>query len=378
MKRILFLVSTTEAGGAEVVFQNVMKYADRTKIEPFAVSLGLGQGDFPQQLIQMGVPVAVRPWRRLRNLGATLKTIRWLADFLRRNEIDGVISNGAHPHIYGSIAAWLAGKKALWYLMIIPRKPLWKNPVVEQIGLLLPSASYPAASEACRKALVALFPKREKTSQVVYHGYDPEMFKSLQPDPSFRQEFRLPQDASIVALPARLQRWKGQESFIRAIPLVLARFPNAHFLVVGGSLFGLEHDFKGFLERLAGDLGVGAHVHFTGHRQDVHRILAASDVFVHASIHPEPGANALIEAMAMGKAIVATNIGCVPELLGESEAGFLIPPEDPPAMAQAIGRFLADAALRRRLGEAAQRRAQERFSAPVMTRKIEDILEIFT
>jgi len=373
-RRVLFLVSTTEMGGAEVVIHNIVKYLDRASLEPVVANLGFGRGDFLRRLSKLGVRVHVTRPYRLRNFLGSLKNLAWLADVMRRENIETIVTNGPHPHVYGALAAWLTGRRAIWYVMMIPRRPLRLNGPIEKLALLLPTSHYMMASEACRDAFLRLFPDRDKRVSVVHHGYDPELFRPDISGNCIRQEFSIPHHIPMVAMIARLQRWKGQDYFIRSVQYVLKVFPQVKFVIVGGSVFGLEPEYVKYLVELTNQLNIHEHVLVTGQRSDVAEFLAASEVVVHGSVEPEPGGNTVIEAMAMGKPVVATAIGCAQELIGKDAAGILVPPKDPRAMGEAIVTLLKDKERAAALGHEGRKRATQQFSAPAMTRKVEKII----
>ena len=136
-------------------------------------------------------------------------------------------------------------------------------------------------------------------------------------------------------------------------------------------LFVGEGALRSELERRVGELGLTRHVDMPGASDRVPDLLAAADVFVLPS-HLEGMSNAILEAMASGLPVVAKAVGGNPELVVDGETGLLCRPGDPESMAAAIGRLLQDASLRRRMGEAARKRAVETFSIDAMLRNYAD------
>lgn len=177
-------------------------------------------------------------------------------------------------------------------------------------------------------------------------------------------------DFGIVAGPVivsvgQLAPVKGHRRLIEAFAAVSATGPRAHLALVGG---GPE---EGRLRALAEAAGLADRVIFLGHRQDPLRFIAAADVFVQPSLS-EGMSNALMEAMSLGRCIVATRVGAAPDLL-EDGVQALLPPPAAADLAAAINRALADPALRARLGEAARKRA-ESFSVDRITSQLDAIL----
>lgn len=169
---------------------------------------------------------------------------------------------------------------------------------------------------------------------------------------------RLVPEGPVVGTVARLVPVKGLQHLIAAAPETLRRCPQARFLLVG------DGEMRPALEEQARALGLGDRITFTGFREDVPSLLAGMDVFVLPSLNEGMG-RVLVMAMALGKPIVATRVGGIPELLGDGEAGLLVPPGDPAALAEAISALLQDPSRAQALGEAGRRRAP-RYSAEAM------------
>lgn len=176
---------------------------------------------------------------------------------------------------------------------------------------------------------------------------------------AFRRELGLAPDALLVGNIAHLSSEKGQRDLVDAIPAVLAVHPEARFVLVG------EGALRGELERRARELGLGERLAFTGFRDDVDVILDALDVFVMSS-HAEGLGTAVADALAARRAVVATRVGGIPDIVEDGVEGLLVPPRDPAALAAAIGRLLDDPELRRRLGEAGRAKVERSFSVDAM------------
>jgi glycosyltransferase involved in cell wall biosynthesis len=168
----------------------------------------------------------------------------------------------------------------------------------------------------------------------------------------------------------RLAPWKGQDVFIRAFA---AAFPDGseEAWVVGGSLFG-EQDYERSLVELVKSLGMGERVHLLGFRDDALQLVADSDVAVHASITPEPFGLVVIEAMALGTPVVASDAGGPSETITHGVDGILVPAGDISALAKALQLLAADPALRDKLARSA-RRAAASYSPTLIARALESV-----
>jgi len=169
----------------------------------------------------------------------------------------------------------------------------------------------------------------------------------------------------------RLQRWKGAHVFLEAAALAHRAVPSARFLVVGGTLFGLETTVGDDLRHQAAALGIGGCVEFTGHVADARPFLARADVVVHSAVRPEPFGLVVLEAMLAGRPVVASAAGGPLELIEDGATGLLTPPGDAAALADALVGLFRDPAGREAMGRAARARAVERHSADAMTRRFE-------
>jgi glycosyltransferase involved in cell wall biosynthesis len=159
---------------------------------------------------------------------------------------------------------------------------------------------------------------------------------------------------------------KGHEFLIRAVPAVLAVHPQARFVLAGGG------ESRTAMMGLADRLGVGASVTFPGEIADALELMRASDLVVIPSIS-EGLPISLVEAMALGRSVVTTGVGGIPEVVEDGVSARVVPPRDPAALAAAMLELLGDDVLARQLGAQAQRVAAERFSAARMVRRTQEL-----
>jgi glycosyltransferase involved in cell wall biosynthesis len=292
--------------------------------------------------------------------------VRALADLVREQGIDLVHSAMAWGHALGGRAAAKAGRPAVWY----QHNRASRGSVVEVVAALVRARRILANSEFTAAQQHRVNPRRTPIT-VVHYG------TTLPAEPREARRARgraalgLAEGDFAVGIAARLQHWKGQDVVLRAGASLLRARENARLLVIGGSLFDLEPEYATELERLADSLGIADRVAFTGFRDDVPDCLAALDVVVHASVHPEPFGLALIEAMAAGTALVAADAGAVREIVTPGTDGLLVPPGDHEALAVALLALYDDREMRWRLARAGEKTARKRFDAAVMTRRVE-------
>lgn len=180
-----------------------------------------------------------------------------------------------------------------------------------------------------------------------------------------RARLGLDDDAYVVVGVGRLVHVKGFDLLVGALPGVLAAVPTARVVLVGD---GPE---RGALEAQARALGVGSRLTLTGATDDVASLLAAADVCAAPSRNEGMG-RVLVEAMVLGIPVVGTAVGGIPAVIGDDEAGLVVPAADTPALAGALALLGRDVALRRKLGEAARERA-EMFSTTVADRRLVEL-----
>jgi len=182
--------------------------------------------------------------------------------------------------------------------------------------------------------------------------------------PRVRAGLGIPAAAKVVMMVSRLNPQKGVEHLLESAPAILARVPDAWFVIVGDVVMESkerEEAYARLLASRASELGVAERVIFTGLRRDIPSLLAASDMSVLPSLS-EGLPNSVIEAMAIGLPVVATEVGGIPELIRQGRSGLLVPPGDTAALAESVIAVLNNPFLSKRLGEAARLHIQTGFS----------------
>jgi glycosyltransferase involved in cell wall biosynthesis len=203
---------------------------------------------------------------------------------------------------------------------------------------------------------------------LIHNGVDLQRYDDQEPCCTLREEYNLPSEGPIVGVVARLEPEKGHPTLLQAWPTVVAAVPNATLLVVG------EGSRREALEVLARELGIADRVVFTGRRDDVPAVTAALDVAVLPSYREALGLT-ILEAMALSRPIVASNVGGIPEMVEDGVTGLLVPAHDAEALAAAILRLLRDHPLADTLGRAGHDLVHERFCIERMVAAVEQIYD---
>jgi glycosyltransferase involved in cell wall biosynthesis len=353
----LFVQSTTEIGGAETVLLNLFAASEPLRRRSLVASLGFGDGDVPERLRRMSVEVIDFPRARIRDPLATVRNVWALGALARAREVRIVVGNGAHPQVLSGPAARLAGARSVFFVHMIHHLPLWKNPLLDVLALRGPCDLLLANSKASLATLGRLRPA--VASRLLRLGTPIRDIPAAEARVA-RTQLGVGDEEILVGVFGRLQRWKGQDVFVEAAARLLPR-QRIRFVVVGGSVFGLEPEFLEALKQRIAAVGLGDRITFTGYRTDVPVLMAACDIVCHTSRSPEPFGMVIVEAMALGRPVIATRGGGPSEIIEPGESGILMDPENPEILAEAIRRLCDDPAERLRLGQNAAARVRSQF-----------------
>ena len=286
-----------------------------------------------------------------------------LVQHLRAGKFDVVHAFKETPCMYGCLAAAIAG---------VPVRLAGYRAQVAAPGLtrrLLKlvdraSAAWIPNSQAVAETLVEYLGVDRSRLHVVHNGIDATALKSSLTSAEARSRLGLPAGAPTVAMIAALRPEKNHAMFLRMADEVHHAIPNTQFLIVGDT--GRSDDAAhARLLGMAATSGVGNRIHFLGQRADMANVLAAIDVSVLTSDH-EGLSNALLESMAVGKAVVTTDYRGADALVTQGVDGFITPRGDASAMAECVKCLISDDELRARVGEQARRMVAERFSVDAM------------
>jgi glycosyltransferase involved in cell wall biosynthesis len=338
------------------------------------------EGPLVERLAQVGIVTTVLPMRqRTRTLSrdrvvpgpaavrAVIDTAFYvwlLRGWLRAHDFDVVHTNSLKAAVYGGLAGRLAGIPVVWHIRDRIAADYLPIPAVGFIRLL--SYLLPTAVVTNSKATSATLPRARRTLARVLVLGDAT---NIEPRQGVHvvynaADFGGPRSASSVhgdelaiGIVGRLAPWKGQDVFLRAFAQA---FPTGgHAVVVGSAMFG-EQAYERTLHDLVRTLGIEGRVEFVGFREDVAAELRKLDVFVHASVIPEPFGQVIIEAMSAGLPVIASGAGGPLEIITDEVDGMFHKPGDADDLASAMQRLAKDPDLRGRLGAAAQR-SVERF-----------------
>jgi len=276
----------------------------------------------------------------------TLPAARRLARVFREEQPDIIhVCNGFRGNMDAILAARMTGIPC-----IVHCKGFDKHSFIERLfapGVAAAICMTMAIERHCRSQGI-----RPPEYNVVYDGLDLEEFRPTRDRDDVREELGIAADARVVGVVGNIQPWKGQMVLLRAMVDVIKTHPDAVALIVGGA----HRSGRGYAEELRAFVArnrMENNVVFTGTRDDVGDVMNCMDVVAHTSVRGEPFGRVIIEGMCVGKPVVATRAGGVPEFVRDGENGLLVPPDDSAALAAVLRRLFDDEDLRRRLSAGA-------------------------
>lgn len=358
--RVLFLLTSMPVGGAETLLVNLVRRLDRRRFAPEIVCLKepgpLGE------MLAAEMPVH----SDLLACKYDLRILPRLMKLMRRPQADAVVTVGAGDKMFwGRIAAHLAGVPVVASAL---HSTGWPDGVGRLNRLLTGwTDAFIGVADAHADHLVQneRFPAAKVNT--IYNGVDCERFAS-QDASAIRQELNIPLDAPVVGILAALRPEKNHELFLAGAEEIRLAIPDAHFIIVGDGPKRAE------LEQLAAELSISDAVHFVGSRSDIPALLSACDVVALTS-HNEASPVSILEALACGKPVVASNVGSVRETVVDGETGRLFPAGNLAAYVGATVDLLNSPAERQRMGAEGRRRVEARWSLESMVRGYEQLIE---
>ncbi len=351
-------------GGAEKQLYLLASSLDATRFKPIVVQLNpCDSRPIPKETAG-GASVLSFPMKRFYGLRG-MSQIGKLSKLARQERVDII-----HTFFEKSeVAGWLVGRLSNAPIWVTSRRDLGfkRQSIYKRIFRL--------TSGSCDRCVANCLAVRDEVAReerlapekidVIYNGLDFENFEKRSNGKNLQAELGLAQDAPLVGMIANLNfEIKGHSHFIRAAKKITEKIPDAEFVLVGDGALREKY------EQMASDLGIRKNIHFLGKRGDVASILAALTVSVLCSTS-EGLSNVILESMAAGKPVIATDVGGNPEMVSDGVTGHLVPPADPEAMARAIISLLKNREKAGEMGAAARKVIQEKFTVKAMVEAYE-------
>ncbi len=286
-----------------------------------------------------------------------------LAGFLHRGRFDVVHTHLAYGNIIGACAARMAGSPVVSSLHSTGRAGTTRTrlrEMIETLSLRLFPQRIIAVGYKVEEANRDRFGR--KKMNIVQNAVMPGPELSAERRQALRRELAGDLEGPILITAARFVTPKAPHHMVSAFAQIAGRFPQAVLVMVGdGQLFPE-------IQAQVAELGLTKRIHLPGSRSDVPELLAAADIYVSSSIW-EGLPMSILEAMIAGLPVIATGVGDIPRVV-TSDAGLIVPPAQPEALAEAMARLLDDPALCQSMGAAARRHSLAEFSADVWMDRI--------
>jgi glycosyltransferase involved in cell wall biosynthesis len=361
--RVVEVLASGTNGGAQEHLYSLLTRLDGSRYEASVVSLSPGSA--VRKLQRAGIPVVVI------DDPDDAVAVGALAVHLAAVRPDVI-----HNHMYraelvgtrAAIALEKIGQRRPYVVSTVHSSRVRSPEDREQLRRLTPHMDRLIAVSQAMEQKIADEGRDTAPTTLVYNGVDLERYDHQEPCCTLRDEYGMEPGSQIVGVVARLEQEKGHVTLLNAWPTVLRSVPNAYLLVVG------EGSHREALERQAAELRIAHRVVFTGRRDDVPAATAALDVAVLPSYREAQGLT-ILEAMALSRPVVASNVGGIPEMVEDGVTGLLVPPGDPDALASAIVRLLLDHSLADTLARAGHDLVHDRFCLELMVKAIETIYD---
>lgn len=371
--RVLLLVTQSEMGGAQ---RYVLTLALALRDASYRVVVACGEGgELIDVLMGQGIETKIFP-ALVRDINARddIRALCQLVRYLRSERFDLIHCNSTKAGIVGRIAARFAKTPHVYYTVHgcvlnepMPRHRFFMYWTLEWLTALVTTRLI-AVSQLDRSTLLSFRVAPDRKISVIPNGITTGTLadtNDLNQRTIARSSLHLPLDAVVVGTIANFYPTKALEVLIHATAIVADEYPKLRLVIIGD---GPE---RPKMERLVRELGLGERVFMPGQIPDGRHLLPAFDQFVLAS-RKEGMPLALLEAMEAGLPVIVTNVGGMPEVVDNGQAGLIVPAEDPEELAAAILDVIANPDLARTLGRKAHERVIAHFTAQKMTARTID------
>lgn len=360
MQKILFVSHSPHWGGAEKCLYLLLKGLSREEFEPVVVlpgdhALREAVEELDIRTHQCPLLPWVRPWADFANSPSFQDGVDRMAGLIEQEQADLVFSNTSVV-AGGALAALKCGVPHVWHVLEMLSQDPTSNPSLDFhpfFLLLTKMSNRVVAASASVKADICQFIDATNID-VIHTGI--EIAADQQPERSKQAVFGVSEDTFVVSFAGDLGERKGAQDLIRSVPSVLARNPNARFMLAGRD----AERGQAVREQLA-QSGLGDAVQLLGFRSDIENIMAASDVFVLPTL-ADPLPLVVQEAMSVATPVIATRSGGCEDMVVDGETGYLVPVSDPEALATAIISVMDNPDHAIRMGQQGRQRLETHFS----------------
>jgi len=213
----------------------------------------------------------------------------------------------------------------------------------------------------------------ESMMELISNGVDLNDYRFAIDEKEIKKKYKIPVEDKVVGIVGRLVEGKGFSDFVKAAKIVLLKNPAVTFVIIGSDPMD-GNEYEEYVRKLVKELSIEGKVIFTGWREDAVRIMSVFDILVQASsTFPEGFGMTVIEAMALKKPVIVTDIPGPSEIAIDNITGYIVPPSDPGKMAEAIEMILSNKELAVKMGENGLRRVTEHYNLVTIVRRFESL-----
>ena len=346
---LMAVISNLRAGGAERMFIELLL---RLK-ESFNVSVACirDKGELAPLLEDKSIKVHISYFKgRL-----DPKSLFNLASLLKRENIHIVHTHMYRPNISGAIGAFIARVPVIVsHVHTVHQWDTKRQIFMDKITTGMKDKII-ALSEEVKKAYTEKVNANPEKVRVIYNGVDSQIYRADKSQSELRENFNIKNRSPVIGIIGRLAPEKDHITFLEAADIVSKACPEACFLIVGKG--PEEENIRSCVERL----NLADKVIVAGYRKDIPEVLNILDIFVISSVR-EGFSLAILEAMAAGKPVIATDVGGNREAVIDGETGFIVPQKKPLLMASKILNLISNPELRAMMGEKGYQRVVKKFS----------------
>jgi len=292
----------------------------------------------------------------LKSLMLIIKTCWELFRLIKQERPDVIQANSTHAAVYSAVIAKIMKVPLIWHVHDIYKRDVLNTLLIRCLAFL--ANKIIAVSEATRQGLCRMNVQGEKIT-VVHNGLNQEIWKPLTNSNKLRDRWGIPIDAIVFMHIGRITRWKGQHVFLNAASKI--KYQNTVFLVVGGP--GEIADDKIYETEIIEQIkNIGNRAKYISWLNDPITLYAIADIVVHSSILEDPFPTVVLEAMSLGKPVIASNLGGAKEAIENGISGIIFSPYNEKELVKAMTKLIESTDLRLCMGNEAIKRFRNKFT----------------
>jgi glycosyltransferase involved in cell wall biosynthesis len=366
--RILWMIDSLMPGGAEQLLLTILKNFEHESFDIRVLALQIRRGNpIADELERSGIAVDLAP-SQIRNLRNPIKLLR-LFFYVKNLSPELIHTQLEHSDILGNVFAKILRIPSVSTLhtLEVAKDLRFAHFRLKLKWFILKyfCDTIITVSEKTRDHHLKFGNLPKNKTSTIYNGIQLSRFQTHNrtQNEEIKINLGLSPNSIVITTVAVLREQKGIQFMIQALPEILRYEPNLTYLIVGDGVYASQ------LNNLVDDLGLQERVLFTGYRTDIPDILAVSDLFVLPSLG-DALPTVLIEALAAGKPIIATQVGGIPEIITDGINGLLVPPADPESLAFACLKILRDRDFSQCIGTKGVETAKDRFDIKIQVKKL--------